>query len=61
MAAITFGIDRVIFLELAYNFHIHSASARRGPSSNSERSDLRFEARKPAFVKSDMGVYMIDL
>jgi hypothetical protein len=28
---------------------------------NSERSDLRFEARKPVFDKRDMEVYMIDL
>ncbi len=30
-------------------------------SSNSERSDLRFEAWKPVFVNRDMGVSMIDL
>jgi hypothetical protein len=30
-------------------------------SSNSEKSDLRFEAGKPVFVKRDMGVYMINL
>ncbi len=28
---------------------------------SSERSDLRFEAWKPVFVKRDMGVYMLDL
>jgi hypothetical protein len=30
-------------------------------SSNSKRSDLRFEGLKPVFVKRDMRVYMIDL
>jgi hypothetical protein len=30
-------------------------------SPNSERSDLRFKAQKPVFVKRDMGVDMIDL
>ncbi len=31
------------------------------PSSKSERSALRFEARKPVFVKRDMRVCMLDL
>jgi hypothetical protein len=34
---------------------------RSSLSSNSERSDLRFEAWKPVFVKRDRGVYMINL
>ncbi len=34
---------------------------RRDKGSNSERSDLRFEAWKPIFVKKYIGVFMINL
>ncbi len=39
-----------------YFFHVQEITQQE-----SERSDLRFEAWKPVFVKRDMGVYMIDL
>jgi hypothetical protein len=41
--------------------HNYAAMLELVQSSNSERSDLRFDAYKPIFVKRDMEVNMLDL
>ncbi len=40
---------------------VKAAATLKVQSSNLEQSYLRIEARKPVFVKRDMGVYTIDI